>query len=249
MITDSFDDKTPPIVNLYDFYGERKKLADICLITFSRKIFQKIPEEYQCKQIACIEAANGEWPIYCFDFAGRRIAFYLSAIGSAAASEFAIEANWLTGAEKFIMFGSAGSLDKEITANKYIVPTAAYRDEGMSYHYAPAADYIDIKNSDVMVNFFKELNIPYACGKVWTTDAFLRETVGEYKKRKAEGCIAVEMELAGVQSVCDYHGWDLYNFIVTGDVLSENDYSVGGLSSANHDMDKFNIALEIAKRI
>lgn len=68
-------------------------------------------------------------------------------------------------------------------------------------------------------------------------------------KRKEEGCIAVEMEIAGVQSVCDFHDLDLYSFIVTGDVLSEEKYEVGGLHNANHNLDKFFIALKIAKRI
>ena len=31
-----------------------------------------------------------------------------------------------------------------------MVPTDAYRDEGTSYHYAPASDYIEIKNADVV---------------------------------------------------------------------------------------------------
>ena len=77
----------------------------------------------------------------------------------------------------------------------------------------------------------------------------MRETAGQVALRQKEGCIAVEMELAGVQSVCDFHGFELYNFLVTGDVLSEEKYEVEGLRDANHNMDKFYIALEIAKRI
>ena len=38
MITDSFDDKTQPIVSLSDFYGEQKHIVDVCVITFSRQI-------------------------------------------------------------------------------------------------------------------------------------------------------------------------------------------------------------------
>ena len=67
--------------------------------------------------------------------------------------------------------------------------------------------------------------------------------------RQKEGCIAVEMELAGVQSVCDYYGFALYDFLVTGDVLSGEKYEVEGFNDANHNLDKFYIALEIAKRI
>lgn len=119
----------------------------------------------------------------------------------------------------------------------------------MSYHYAPASDYISIKNHSIVKKILDDIHVPNVEGKVWTTDAFLRETKGQVRKRQEEGCIAVEMEIAGVQSVCDFHNLDLYSFIVTGDVLSEENYDVSGLKNANHSLDKFFIALEIAKRI
>ena len=88
-------------------------------------------------------------------------------------------------------FGSAGSLDKETTKGKYVIPYEAYRDEGMSYHYASPKDYIQIKNAEVMENIFNALELPYVMGKVWTTDAIYRETRNLVEKRKSEGCIAL----------------------------------------------------------
>ena len=114
------------------------------------------------------------------------------------------------------MFGSAGSLNKEKTQGRFAIPTEAYRDEGISYHYAPPSDYIKIKNHEKLADVFNELHIPYVKGKVWTTDAFLRETAGQVAMRQEEGCIAVDMELASMQSVCDFYGFDLYDFLVTG---------------------------------
>ena len=96
---------------------------------------------------------------------------------------------------------------------------------------------------------FDELKLPNVLGKVWTTDAIYRETKAKFDARKREGCIAVEMELAGVQAVCDFYGWELYNFLVTGDVLDQEVYDVTGLADANHNMDKLYVAIEIAKRI
>lgn len=55
-----------------------------------------------------------------------------------------IAVNWLTGASKFIMFGSAGSLDSNVTNGKFVIPTESYREEGLSYNYAASADYIKI---------------------------------------------------------------------------------------------------------
>ncbi len=249
MITDSFDNITEPIVSLEAFYGERKKLLDTCLVIFSKEIYEGVLSGFSCTKIAEMSMVNGAVPIYKFTYEGKDIAFYLSAIGSTAASQYCIEANWITGAEKFIMFGSAGSLDKEKTNGKFIIPTHAYRDEGMSYHYAPASDYITVKNHERLAEIFKGCGFPYVKGRVWTTDAMLRETAGQLSLRQKDGCIAVEMEIAGVQSVCDFYDFELYTFLAIGDVLSDTQYNIEGLHSANHDLDKFYIALEIAKRI
>ena len=84
---------------------------------------------------------------------------------------------------------------------------------------------------------------------MWTTDSMLRETKGLVARRKDEGCIAVEMELAGVQAVCDYFKFQLYNFLEAGDVLAESGYETEGLNEANHVIGKLMIALDIASEI
>ena len=190
-----------------------------------------------------------ELAVYMLEHDGRNIAVFLCGIGATLAGGNVEELNWLTGATKFIMFGSAGSLDRRATEGKYVIPTEAYRDEGMSYHYAPPADYIRIQNADRLAELFSELGLPHVKGRIWTTDAFYRETRALTEARRAEGCIAVEMELAGVQAVCDFHGFELWDFLVTGDVLDAPSYEFDGLSAANHDLDKLWIALELAKRI
>ena len=206
-------------------------------------------ETYIHEEVGAIKCCNGITSVYVFEINGMKIAGYLSHIGSAMAGGDVIEVNWITGASKFIMFGSAGSLDSEATNGKFVIPTESYREDGLSYNYAVPADYIEIKNSDVVKRIFDELKLPSIQGMVWTTDALYRETKAKLKARKAEGCIAVEMELAGVESVCDFYGGNVYDFLVTGDVLDQAIYDVSGLANANHNMDKSYIAIEIAKRI
>ena len=249
MITESFDNTSEAIISPKSIFGEQKRICDLASGTFSREIFPAMLEKYPHEQMAEIRAANGIKPIYLLTVEGMKVVFYLSEIGSAMAATDVIEINWKTGAERFILFGSAGALDREATAGKYVLPTEAYRDEGMSYHYAPPADYITVRNADFIADVFREKGFPYVKGRVWTTDAIYRETREQVRKRKAEGCIAVEMELAGVQAVCDYHGFELYNFLATGDVVDQPDYTPDGLQEANHSMDKFYAAVAIAKRI
>lgn len=249
MITDSFDPKSEPLFTVESFVGPQKHLCDVCVLTFSDVILKELGTRFALREVDVLRSANGDRPIYLFTYEGKTLAVVLCGIGAALAGGQVEELNWIIGATKFVMFGSAGSLNRAATESRYVIPTEAYRDEGMSYHYAPPADYIAVKNASRVEAIFKELRLPCVTGRVWTTDAFYRETRDQFEKRKAEGCLAVEMEVAGVQAVCDFYGFELYDYLVTGDVLDAPIYENDGLHGANHDLDKLWIALEIAKRI
>ncbi len=249
MITDCYDIETEPTSTLQDHYGDPGHYADRCLTILSDQLFRHLQAHFPCEKIGQILSCNGARDVCMLRYKDKDIAFYLSMIGSACAASNCEEAAWISGAKKFIMFGSCGSLDKAATTGKFILPTESYRGEGASYYYAPPRDYIRIQNSDKMKAFFEELAVPYVQGRVWTTDSFGRETKGLVAKRKAEGCIAVEMEVAGVQAACDFNGFELYNFLEAGDVLGDGGYELEGLHRANHDLAKLYIALEIATRI
>ena len=249
MITESFDDQTPSITSREAFYGSQKHQCDICIVTFSKNILETLLERFDCRKLAEITACNGNIPIYGFELHGTTVAVYLSGQGATLAGGHLEEANWLVGAHHYITFGSAGSLSAEATRGKIVVPTEAYRDEGMSYHYAPNSDYITIRNADKVTAWLKELGSPVATGRCWTTDAFYRETRGLYAKRVAEGCIAVDMELAGLQAVCDFYGLELYSFLQTGDVLESDGYDTSELGKANHEYANFELALKIAEKL
>lgn len=246
---DFYDDQTEAMISLKDFYGDPQHLVDKCLVIYSEEIYQYLLNHFSCHQIAAVSGCNGLTPVYQLTYQDCELAFYLSHLGSAIASQLLYEVSWLTGARQFVMFGSCGSLDQEKTNGHFIIPTESYRGEGCSYYFAPASDYITIKNSDRLAQIFKEKHIPYVQGRVWTTDSMLRETHGLVQKRREEGCLAVEMELAGVQAVCDFYGLELFDFLEAGDVLSTDAYDIADLNNANHHLGKLFIALEIALQI
>ena len=138
MLTDSFDPRTPAKINPAP--SPDALPVDACILTFSRKIADYVLAAYPCRQIGWSRSACGDTPIYCLDRAGKRFAFFLSYIGAPACTAMIEETRAVFRTEKYVLFGGAGCLDKEIARGKVMVPTAAYRDEGTSYHYAPAAD-------------------------------------------------------------------------------------------------------------
>ena len=96
----------------------------------------------------------------------------------APASVGMLEDVFMMGVEKVVVFGTCGVLDKSIEDCSIIIPNLAVRDEGTSYHYAPAADEIEVNEAymDVFTEMLDELHVNYTVGKTWTTDAIYRET-------------------------------------------------------------------------
>ena len=154
MITDSFDNKSEPLFTVESFVGPQKHLCDVCILTFSDVILEEMRTRFALREDGVLRSANGDRPIFLFEYDGKTLAVVLCGIGATLAGNEVVELNWLTGAAKFVMFGSAGSLNRAATAGKYVIPTEAYRDEGMSYHYAPPADYITIRNAEQTAAIF-----------------------------------------------------------------------------------------------
>ena len=247
MITNSFDNQTSAIIEPKRKTGAPR--VDVMVITFSYIIEQYVKEHFNCTQIATLRSATGLTPVYQIDYNGKRIGFYKTYIGAPCAVALVEDVLSEVNTDRVIMFGGAGCLDKDIARGKIMIPTQAYRDEGTSYHYVPAADYIKIKNSHIVAEFMQQSNIPFVLGKTWTTDAIYRETKGNFEKRKQDGCIAVEMECAAVQAVCDFRGVELYNFLKSGDLLDAPEWdsrSEFGTNGSQHDPRYFIMALDLA---
>lgn len=246
MIIHSFDPDSPAIINPDEILGTPQHFFDTCIVTFSWQIRDHVLSSFPCEQVTETHSCAGNSPIWAFPWKGKRLGLYLSHVGAPAAATDVIECAHLAGARNFVVFGSAGCLNRAAAAGRYVVPTAAYRDEGMSYHYAPPADYIAMPGADTVARALQAAGAPYVLGKTWSTDAFYRETRDQAAARVKEGCLAVDMEAAAMQAVCDFHGLGLYYFLAPGDVLDGPTYEFEGLHAANHNLDKFYLALQIA---
>lgn len=247
LITDTFDNLSPAIISPVP--KEDAPRVDACIVTFSHEIEKHVVEHYACREIASLWCATGRTPVWLIERNGKRFAFYKTYVGAPITTGLIEDATAEIRCNKFILFGGAGCLDKDIAHGKVMVPTAAYRDEGTSYHYAPAADYVTVRNSPVVAECMKANGIPYVLGKTWTTDSFYRETRNNFEKRKADGCISVEMECAGVQAMCDFRGLELYAFFTSGDLLDAPEWEDRGeflSSGGQHDTGHFSIALALA---
>ncbi len=251
MITDSFDNLTEEIIKVVK--NSEAKKVDACILTFSHVILKFVLDNFKCEKLGDLFSSNGANPVYGFEYEDRYFAVYMSFVGASGCVADMEDTLQIIDTDKYVVFGGSGCLNKEIARGKVMIPTHAYRDEGTSYHYAPASDYITIKNSDVVAKFMETAGLPYVQGKTWTTDAVHRETKANFEKRKNEGCISVEMECSAVQAMCDFRGLNAYFFFTSGDLLDapkwEERRQKNQIKHTQHDSGHFEIALELARYI
>lgn len=251
-IMDSYLKNSKPAITVEDVYRKSSVTFQSFLVTFSFRTIEALMEDGLIEMISedGIRSISCNYPVY--RFVGTNIGLVKTTIGAPITSVLIQEVGHIYSCKKAVIFGTCGTLDRSIPKNKLIVPTAAYRDEGTSYHYMEPSDYIEMKNHPTVCRVFDELQVGYVTGKTWTTDAFYRETVEEIRRRRNEGCICVEMELSACQAVCNSAGIELYAFLYRADNL-DSEFWEKGQRDAKLSKDTrlaiLNLAFEIAKRI
>ena len=216
-IINTFDNKTKEILSPTSIVSEIDNFPEIAILIFKERFFNYLQEDFGMKIIGCINGGV-HIPVYKLKFNNRNFAIARAIIGGPGTAGVAEELIAM-GAKKILIYGTCGTLDKNILKGHFVIPTAAYRDEGTSYHYVEPSDYIEIKTAKKLCSIFDELGIPYAKGKTWTTDAIYRETAGNMKKRKEDGCKVVEMECASIMAVSQFRNIPVYQFLYGDDTL------------------------------
>lgn len=195
--------------------------ADVAITTFSDHLFDALVERTGAKFVAELPG-SAPVDIYMFEAEGKRIAVYQSPVGAPAAVG-AIEEVYACGTDKVIAFGICGAL-VPTPMHTVIVPTRAYRDEGTSYHYMPASEYIDVANAEFVRSALERNGIATVAGGTWTTDGFYRETRTRMNEMKANGCICVDMECSALQTVANFRNKQFYTFFISADSLAGDEW-------------------------
>ena len=125
MITDSFDNNSEAKINP-KFNVDAYQL-DICILTFSNVIEDYVLQNYKCEKIGDIKTATDTRIIYKIDYKGKKIGFFKTYVGAPACVGSIETSSSQIKTNKFLIFGGAGCLNKEIAHGKVMVPTEAYR--------------------------------------------------------------------------------------------------------------------------
>jgi uridine phosphorylase len=177
------------------------------------------------EEVFALRSEIGRHPLYVHKVQGQRVALFHPGVGAPLAAALLEEVIAL-GCRNFIACGGAGVLNRELAQGHLVVPTAAVRDEGTSYHYLPPGREA-LPSPAAVVSIEETLQrrkVEYILGKTWTTDAIYRETRPRMALRRSEGCITVEMEAAALFAVAHFRGVHLGQILYCGDNLDADEW-------------------------
>lgn len=214
-----YDTSRNPIIKPTDFL--EKTLPSKCVITFFRKELNQLVVDKNLPVIGHLHSEILDIPIYEYNISKEKICITMP-FSTAPGAAGTIEELHAMGCNKFIICGGAGSVKKDSKVGEIIVPVAAVRDEGTSYHYIEPSREVECHKAtaDFIISGLERLGIPYTVGKTWTTDAMYRETPEMIELRRKEGCITVEMETAAFFAVSKYYDIPLAQLLYAGDDVS-----------------------------
>ncbi|MBF0778391.1 nucleoside phosphorylase [Streptococcus cuniculi] len=235
--------------------ARKEEKADICstlILTFSGQVVEQVRQMDGVHEGGALKNLNGRHPWYIYEKDGCKVAVGLALVGAPMAVG-QLEEYKALGFENFIIFGTCGVLDKNIAADKLILPSAALRDEGTSYHYAPPSDEISYEPAllSTMEKILDKYQIQHIRTKTWTTDAFYRETAAKVKRRKASGAEVVEMEAASIMAWSRFREAKVYQFFYTADYVDhhQEEWDPRREERKLNPMTFFEIAFTIAKEL
>jgi len=199
----------------------RQDVPEACVLCFFGDVVESLRRSHRLRIAALFHGESETVPLFSLDVGGTAVGLFHCPVGAPAAAGF-LEELIAAGCKRFVACGGAGVLRRDIAVGHIVVPDAAVRDEGTSYHYlAPSREVVaDEASVAALVRVLERRHVPYLRGTTWTTDACYRETRVAVERHQAEGCLTVEMEAAAFMAVAQFRGVAFAQVLYGGDDLS-----------------------------
>jgi uridine phosphorylase len=220
------------------------------VMCFFQEVILEACGEGRATELGRLHWEHGSHPLYELAVDDDRLLVFHPGVGAPLAAGLMEEAI-AAGCRAFVACGGAGALVPGMALGHVVVPSAAVRDEGTSYHYLPPGREVATDPDDLAaaVAVLEQRDVPHVVGKTWTTDAPYRETRGKVERRREEGCLTVEMEVAAFLAVAQFRSVRFAAYLYAGDDLSGEawDHRRWQTSSARKEL--FWLAVEAARSL
>jgi uridine phosphorylase len=227
--------------------SQRIALPEHLVFVFYNSVITDLVDKGEMTQIDELGSILTPVKIYRLEHEGQSVAAVCPPGCGGSMAGAMLEELIVRGCRKVVACGSSGCLDSGIGVNSIVIPSASIRDEGTSYHYLPPSRIVSAEPAVVskLEDVLKKHQLAYRVGLNWTTDAPYRETRRKIAKRKAEGCLTVEMEFASMLSVARFRKIPFGQYLLAGDDVSGDEWDHRGWANPTPDREMiFRLAVE-----
>ena len=244
-----FDDERDALIRAR---SEREEpLPERCVIAFFGNEVRERAAREGWPLLQMMRSEVVDLPIYGCEVEGEAVCVAIPFCGGPGAA-VTLEELRAMGCRKFIACGGAGSLVPGQKLGALMLPTAAVRDEGTSYHYLPPAREVACGEAALRAarEGLRAMGVPFVEGKTWTSDAIYRETPERIALRREEGCLTVEMEAAALFAVSAFYDLTLAQILYAGDDVSGEEWDERGWNRQRSVRENLlDLSLRLARRL
>jgi nucleoside phosphorylase len=225
-------------------------LPERVVMCFFSELLDRLQESHGARRIGAFSRELGGHAVYLLEYGDVPVGVFHPGVGAPLAV-LHLERAIAAGGRMFVACGGAGAVRPGLALGHVVIPDAAIRDEGTSYHYAPPgriikADPVLVRAAEAVLT---ERGIPFTTGMTWTTDAPFRETRATVCARREEGCVTVEMETAAFLAVARFRDVGFCQYLYAGDDVSGPIWDHRGWTTADARSPLLDLALETAARL
>jgi uridine phosphorylase len=216
-----YDADRQPVLDPQRLLKPREGMPERVVLCFFQEVIRSVCGDGGATVLHHMRSEIGPNPIYVLPVDGQPVAIVHPGVGAPLAAAY-VEELIALGGRQFIACGGAGVIIPEVAVGHLVVPVSAVRDEGTSYHYLPPAREVAATPDAVaaLEAVLAATGVEYLTGKTWTTDGVYRETPAKIARRKAEGCLTVEMEAAAFFAVAQFREVAFGQLLYCGDDVS-----------------------------
>ncbi len=200
------------------------QLPPRAVVTLLGSVTPRWAQEHGYRVAETVTMITRPFPIWVGQHRGVEVALAEIPVGAPAAV-IVFEYLLSYGVRTAVATGSCGGLI-HFEEGEFVLPARALRDEGTSYHYLPAARWVETDDEvrAACANAVEAAGLTHAECATWTTDAFLRETPAVIAARRDEGCVVVDMECAALAAAARFRGARFAQILYTADTLAGDEH-------------------------
>jgi DeoD family purine-nucleoside phosphorylase len=152
-------------------------------------------------------------------------------------------------AKNIIRLGSCGALSEDIKVGDLILATGSIRGDGVTPYYVDEKFQTSpsVQITEALEKAAEKLGVKLHKGKVWSTDALLRETKELVEQKAQEGAIAVDMVSSTLLTIAQIYNVKAASILAVSDNVMTGEMGFANPAYYIAQTTMINIALEAVK--